>query len=112
MGSSLLRLDNSSFLTCFCVRRSQVFSTCGDFSTSQHWHHLASGIEGILLLVRKMRAPLFGDAPGGGRPSRGNRDSSSRHGSDSSGWLSGTATRNTALVSCAFLLMLAAMGQA
>ena len=80
-------------------------------STSQHWHHLASGIEGILLLVRKMRAPLFGDAPGGERPSRGNRDSSSRHGSDSSGWLSGTATRNTALVSCAFLLMLAAMGQ-
>ena len=58
-----------------------------------------------------MRAPLFGDAPGGERPSRGNRDSSSRHGSDSSGWLSGTATRNTALVSCAFLLMLAAMGQ-
>lgn len=56
-----------------------------------------------------MRAPLFGDAPGGERPSRGDRDS--RHGSDSSGWLSGTATRNTALVSCAFLLMLAAMGQ-
>ena len=72
---------------------------------------LASGIGEILLLVRKMRAPLFGDAPGGERPSRGNRDSSSRHGSDSSGWFSGTATRNTALVSCAFLLMLAAMGQ-
>ena len=112
MGSSLLRLDNSSFPHVFlCATQSGFPSRHVRLSTSQHWHHLASGIEGILLLVRKMRAPLFGDAPGGERPSRGNRDSSSRHGSDSSGWLSGTATRNTALVSCAFLLMLAAMGQ-
>ena len=105
-----MRLDNSRFHTCFCVRRSHVFRHVIDFQR-QHSASLASGIEGILLLVRKMRAPLFGDAPGGERPSRGNRDSSSRHGSDSSGWLSGTATRNTALVSCAFLLMLAAMGR-
>lgn len=83
----------------------------GDFNKPALGVVLASGIGEILLLVRKMRAPLFGDAPGGERPSRGNRDSSSRHGSDSSGWFSGTATRNTALVSCAFLLMLAAMGQ-
>ena len=107
-----MRLDNSSFPHVFlCATQSGFPSRHVRLSTSQHWHHLASGIEGILLLVRKMRAPLFGDAPGGERPSRGNRDSSSRHGSDSSGWLSGTATRNTALVSCAFLLMLAAMGQ-
>ena len=107
-----MRLDNSSFPHVFlCATQSGFPSRHVRLSTSQHWHHLASGIEGILLLVRKMRAPLFGDAPGGERPSRGNRDSSSRHGSDSSGWFSGTATRNTALVSCAFLLMLAAMGQ-